>query len=275
MPDTAYKKSLSALVQNVMIDIDGQLENNDQSEGSANFAIATLIGNTAWGLHSEQDKIAKQIFPESADLANLKHHGALRDVNQQPGETRQDYLQRVLNAFRNPDAGGSDPDWEQWTRAVNYDHTTYVELIKGYFSFDNIRRMGSIDIVLTSTRTQVQGGDEEISNELLLAVYTALNAKRPKGIWDFLVFSAVKKTQNIVIEVEGEGDDEKTETDIISYMKNLDPGKKLYLGQLESLAMLNGFDNATVTTPAAAVSVIKGPYAYQRIWPGTVTVTRV
>ncbi len=57
--------------------------------------------------------------------------------------------------------------------------------------------------------------------------------------------------------------------DIAAYMEGLIPGQTLYTSQLTAIAIRNGADNATVTTPAADVTCTD----YQMIRPGEVNVS--
>jgi hypothetical protein len=52
-------------------------------------------------------------------------------------------------------------------------------------------------------------------------------------------------------------------------MEGLIPGQTLYTSQLTAIAIRNGADNATVTTPAADVTCTD----YQMIRPGEVNVS--
>jgi uncharacterized phage protein gp47/JayE len=275
MASTPFEKDFDTLVEEHLTDLDSQFEGCDQSEGSGCFILAADASSSEWGLYKYLDWIAKQGFPETCDDAFLDRHGRPRGVLRITGESKSAYLQRILERMRYAPAAGNQFDWPIWIKEVFYDHTTYIELIKDVFPFEHMRGMGSMNFAVTSTRTEAQGGEETPSAELLAAVVTKINLVRCWGDWDFMVIGATRNTQNVVVNVSGDCNTAKTETDIISLMKRLNVGKKLYRSQIETIAINNGADDAAVTTPSADVAVTTGPLVYQRIWPGTVTINEV
>ncbi|MBI5205097.1 MAG: baseplate J/gp47 family protein [Nitrospirae bacterium] len=77
-------------------------------------------------------------------------------------------------------------------------------------------------------------------------------------------------TQNIDIEVTGQNANKsQAAADIEAYLKTLIPGQTLYKTQLVNIAIDNGADDVTITTPANNVV----PGAYEMIRPGVISVT--
>lgn len=273
MGNTPFYKDNNTLVDEHLTDLDSEFTGCDRSEGGGCHIIAVTEASAEWGLYKKLDWIAKQLFPDECDDEYLDRHGRPRNVLRLPGETRSAYLARILERMRYVPANGNIFDWPRWAKEVSYTHTGYTELVKDAFLYSHARGMGSLNIAITSTRTAAQGGEEEPTPEILAAVDAYLDTLRPAGDWDYLVIGVTKQTQNIVVVVSGPCDTAKTQTDIVAYMKSLNCGNTLYLSQIERIALENGASDANVTTPSANVTVTTGPLIYQRIWPGTVTVS--
>jgi uncharacterized phage protein gp47/JayE len=272
MADTAFKKDYPTLVENRLTDFDNEWKGCDTSAGSAVNVSAETGASPEWGLYKEMDRIAKQIFPDTSDTERLNHHGTALGLPRLEDESDAEYLARILARLRNPPAGGNLSDFEAWIKAVEYEHETYAESVDEVFIHENARGEGGTNIVVTSSRTIEQGGEEETTDELLGAIADEIEEKRPVGIWDYLVLAPVKKTQAVEVDVTGDCNTAKAETDIAAYMKGLEPGKTFYRSQIQAICINNGADDAEVTTPATDVTVKNGPLEYERIWPDTVTV---
>ena len=111
------------------------------------------------------------------------------------------------------------------------------------------------------------------STYIVASVESYLNNKRPLGIWDYAVSGATRLTQNVTMTITGVDASAQTITDAITaYIKSLEPSKTLYTSQLIAVAIDAGAESVVLTTPSADVV----PSAVsQRVWPGTVTVTKV
>ena len=76
-------------------------------------------------------------------------------------------------------------------------------------------------------------------------------------------------TQAVTMAVTGQNANKsQTAADIEAYIKTLTPGQTLYKSQLVNIAIDNGADDATVTTPANNVA----PQAYEMMRPGVISV---
>ncbi|MBN1130288.1 MAG: baseplate J/gp47 family protein [Chitinispirillaceae bacterium] len=275
MTATPFLKDFNDLLEARLADLDSEFAGCDQSVGSLCHVLAATNASAEWGLYKYLDWIARQLFPDTCDDELLDRHGNARGIARLPGETRAAYLERILERLRYAPASGNQFDWPIWAKEVSYGHATYTELVRDAFAFEHMRGMGSVNLVITSSRTEAQGGEEEPTSELVAAVTAKIELVRCWGDGDYLVIGATKKTQDVEIDVSGDCDVDKTETDIIAHMKQLNVGKKLYRSQLESIAINNGADDASVTTPSADVAVTTGPTVYERIWPGTITINEV
>ena len=78
------------------------------------------------------------------------------------------------------------------------------------------------------------------------------------------------QTQAVTMTVTGiNADKDQIVADITAYMQTLIPTQVLYRSRLLQIALNNGADNATVSTPSADVN----PTTYYMIRPGVISVT--
>lgn len=271
---TAFLRDFNTLLENHLTDFDGQFEDIDQSQGGPAYLLATIMASPEWGLYKKLNWLARQLFVSSCDDDILPLHGAEYGITKGESETYAAYRQRILDRKRNPVSALNLPSWEKWVRDTTYDHGTYVEAVKDVAIHEHARGMGSINIVVTSTRTAAQGGEEEATAELIAAITDTIEANRSPGTtWDFIVFAAQKHEIDITMTTTGDCDTDKTETDIEAFMKTADIGRSLYLDQIRSIAIVNGAETATISVPAGDVAITNGPTIYERMWPGTIGVS--
>lgn len=107
-------------------------------------------------------------------------------------------------------------------------------------------------------------------DSLTQTVLDYIDTLRPVTASMTSVFAPTLVTQNIVMTVVGtEADIPQIIADIEDYTITLTPGQILYKSQLIAIALANGAENASVTTPANDVT----PQNYEIIRPGTINVT--
>jgi hypothetical protein len=87
------------------------------TEGSPVFIKGSVLTAALFGLYRYQDYLSKQIFPDSADTANLDHWGSIYGVARLTNESDADYAQRILSYLQSPPAGGTAQDYYNW--AIN------------------------------------------------------------------------------------------------------------------------------------------------------------
>lgn len=270
---TAFLRDFNTLIEDHLTDFDGQFEDIDQTQGGPAYLLATIMASPEWGLHKKLNWIARQLFVSSCDDDILPLHGAEYGMTKSESETYAAYRQRILDRKRNPVSALNLAAWEKWVRDTTYDHGTYVEAVKDVVIHEHARGMGTINIVVTSTRTAAQGGEEEATSELLEEITDVIEENRSPGIWDFEVYAAVKNEIDVTMTTTGDCDADKTETDIEAFMKTADIGRSLYLDQIRAIAIANGAETVSVSDPAGDVSISNGPTVYERVWPGTIGVS--
>jgi uncharacterized phage protein gp47/JayE len=272
---TQFLKDLDSLIQEHLTDFSGQFENADVSEGSPFYLLANVLASPEWGQYKKLNWLAKQFFISSCDNDILPLHGGEYGIAKNSGESWSSYRQRLLTRKRNPVSALNAGAWIKWAEEITYDHGTYVESVKTVNIYQDslARGMGTVNVVITSTRTAAQGGEEEATAELLAAIMAGINAKRSPGFWDFLVIGATKKTIDISMTTTGSCNTEKTETDIAAFMKTSAVARPLFLDQVRALAIANGAESAPLSDPLDNVTMQMGPLVYERMWPGTIEVT--
>jgi uncharacterized phage protein gp47/JayE len=269
-----FLKDFNTLVETHLTDFDGQFEGCDVSQGSPANLLANIFAAPEWGIYKKLNWLAKQLFVSSCDDDILPLHGAEYGIDKIESETNSAYRQRILTRKRNPVSALNEGAWLRWVRETSYDHGTYVESVKTALLFEDDRGAGSINVVVTSTRTAEQGGEEEPTTELLAAITDTIDANRSPGTTsDFLVIGAAKNTIDVTMTTTGDCDTEETISDITAFMKTAAVGSTLYLDQVRAIAIQNGAESAPISAPADNVTMEKGPFIYERMWPGTIGVT--
>lgn len=105
---------------------------------------------------------------------------------------------------------------------------------------------------------------------LLNQVKEHIDEERPVTASVVRVLGPEILTQAVTMTVAGSSaNTAQIALDIEAYMEALIPGQTLYISQLTAIAISNGADNATVTTPAADATCTD----YQMIRPGVISVS--
>ena len=103
----------------MLADWKNQYPEADLSKGSLIYLKSACLASALWGLYKYQDWIAKQIFPDTADAANLEHHAWIYGLTRVSGESDAELLERVLDDIRHPAAGGNQYDYVKWAKSID------------------------------------------------------------------------------------------------------------------------------------------------------------
>ncbi len=253
-----FQKSFDALLNDLLTDYQNQFPEADTSQGSLIFIKSACLASALWGVYRYQDYIAQQIFPDTADVANLEHHAWVRGLTRKVDETDAELLARLLEYIRRPPAGGNEADYEKWALEVDDVHAAYcIPLAQG---------PGTVDVVILSTAE-----DEMPAQALIDAVYAHIDQLRPVTASTFRVLAPTKLLEDVTMTVSGATAQEKTAitSDLSAYLATLVPGETLYRSQLVSIAIQGGADDVNLMVPVSNVV----PTASEMIRPGTITVT--
>lgn len=315
----SFLKDFDTLLNELLTDWQNQFPAADTSHGSLIYIKSACLASALWGIYRYQEWISKQIFPDTADTANLDRHGWVYNLNRKPNESNSDYLERLLTLIRQPPAGGNKQDYINWVLALPY--------IKAAYCFPLGQGLGTVDVLILctemtgtadateanklhhaggtfiaemvgatvknttdDTETMISAfvdsgeltltddifvsGDayaiQEIPNQLFLDIIdTYIQIVRPVTA-SVSIQSPSILLQDVTMTVTGsDADLTQIATEITSYLNSLEPNETLYIDQLKAIAIQNGADAATVTTPASDVT----PSGYQMIRAGTINVS--
>lgn len=254
----SFQKDVDELFNAILTDYKNQFPEADSSQGSLIFIKSACLASALWGLYKYQDWIADQIFPDTADTANLEHHAWVRGLSRKVNETDAELLDRLLEYIRFPPAGGNKSDYAKWAKEVDG--------VKDAYCIPMAQGLNTVDVIVLAS------GEEEIPTQALLDdVKAYIDDVRPVTVSILRVLAPTKIEQDVTMTVSGTGISTTTiQGDIESYMNTLAPGADLTLTRLTALAINNdGVEDVDITTPSANVEATD----YQIIRPGTISVT--
>ena len=114
MATNPFLKDFDTLLTDILVDYKNLDSAPDVTEGSPVFVKGTVSASALYGLYRYQDYLSKQIFPDSADTANLNHWGSIYGIARLTDESDADYAQRILLFLQTPPAGGTAQDYYNW-----------------------------------------------------------------------------------------------------------------------------------------------------------------
>lgn len=242
----------------------------------------SAVAVIAWGIYKFGTYVANQILPDTSDSQMLEKHAKVRGLSRLSGEIDAELLQRVSDDIQYPVAGGNVYDWPRWAKSVSYVHdeglsTEWTETVKEARVHENARGQGTINVPITSDRTE-SGYEELASLELKAEVVAYFETVRPLGISDVEVYVAARKTTDVTIDITATdfaAVSQEVEDQLIAYMKSLLPGETLSLAMITATAIDAGAEDVSITAPTANVTTDYGPTSYRRIWPGTITIGEI
>lgn len=251
--------SYDELLNEILTDYVNQFPGADISKGSLIYVKSAAHASAIWGLYKHQEYISAQIYPDTADTANMEHHAWVRGLTRKPGEQDADLLVRLLDYIRRPPAGGNQYDYVKWALSITG--------VKSAYCFPLANGLGTVDVVIAADPDTT--GSVIPSADLLNQVKAYIDSVRPVTAGSFRVLAPELLPVNVSMTVTGaDANRGQTAAAITSYLNSLSPGQQLYLVQLINLAVINGADNAIVTLPASTIT----PLNYQIIRPGVINV---
>ncbi len=78
------EKKYEDLRQEILTDYANQIPGADVSAGSDIYVKACALASALWGIYQQQKWVVRQIFPTSADSAELERHASLRGLSRNP-----------------------------------------------------------------------------------------------------------------------------------------------------------------------------------------------
>lgn len=163
-----FQKTFDELLDPMLTDYRNQFPDVDTSQGSLIFIKSACIASALWGLYKYQEYISKQIFPDTADTANLEHHAWLYNIARKTSETDASLLARVLDEIRNPASGGTKVDYEKWANSIdNVDQAYCIPMAQGE---------GTVDVIVLANASAT--GSAIPSSHAINGTATSLTANK-------------------------------------------------------------------------------------------------
>jgi hypothetical protein len=129
--------------------------------------------------------------------------------------------------------------------------------------------------VINDTGVTWEDVEQTPTADLIAAITTICEARRPVTAYDYLVIGATKQRVTVTMTVTGVTATVKTAiaAEVRQHIMALTPTQTLFPAQISAIAIENGATDVTVSAPASPVTPTSGPDAYARLWPWGVTVS--
>ncbi|MHB9156270.1 MAG: baseplate J/gp47 family protein [Endomicrobiales bacterium] len=187
-----FQKDFDALLNDVLTDWRNQFPEADISQGSLIFIKSACLASALWGLYKYQDWIAAQVFPDTADSANLEHHSWVRGLSRKVGETDAELLARLLDYIRRPPAGGNQYDYARWAKEIAN--------VTGAWVYPLAQGNGTVDVVITANNA-VTGSEIPSSHVVSGSTTAAFLQKLIDGTANFTNPASIVRIGDVVRDV--------------------------------------------------------------------------
>ena len=249
-----FLKNFDQIFEQIITDYINQNPDADTSQGSLIHIKTACYASALWGISKAQEWVSNQIFPDTADAANMRKHAYIRNILPRENETDAQLLARLLEHIRRPPAGGNKYDYQNW--ALQVDNVLSAKCIPNY------NGIGTVAVaILANNETGIP------DQTLLDNVKTYIDDVRPVTAAELYILPANIITQAIEITVSQATSIEDISADIENYISNLNFGETLLLSKITAIAMSYA-DDITITTPANSVSAADTAI----IRPGAITI---
>lgn len=156
---SSFYKDFNTILNDILTDYQNQLPDVDRSEGTLCFIKSACLASALWGAYKFQDDIARSPFPDLCDRERREHHATNYGIENISALTDEELLAAINLAMQKPESGGNKYDWPRWAKEVSYTHdpgggSEWTELVRGAWVFEHKRGMGSIDVAITSNRSE-------------------------------------------------------------------------------------------------------------------------
>jgi uncharacterized phage protein gp47/JayE len=200
-------KDVDTILSEILTDWQNQDPSVDVSKGSMTYMKSACLASAKWGALQTLKYVMKQIFPDTADTENLEHHAWLRDLARKSGESKADYLARLLNRLRRPPAGGNDNDYEQWALKI-------TNVTKAY-CYPLAQGLGTVDLLILAdkivTSSEVPSSHADKTGSSTSVTASKLEDSAATFVtWGFAVGDEIKNTDTDNTALVTAVDDEDT-----------------------------------------------------------------
>jgi uncharacterized phage protein gp47/JayE len=251
----AFQRDFNELLSEILTAYRNQFGESAITAGSVLFIKSAVTASMHWGLLRALDKLAAQIFVESADRTHKERHAAEFGIATE-GLTDAQIVDAVLAAKRSRLSGGNRYDYVAWAREVtlNNEFITYATVV------DLAQGEGTFDVVVVSNEATA-------SPEILAKITETLQSRRPIGSgfsWGMRVVSATPQHPAITIQGSGNNwDRTATKAAVIAHVNSLEPGQPLRRSMILAIMHEYGAATADVTNPATDQTPVWNPTAAQ------------
>jgi len=113
-----YSKDFDSILSDQLTDYSNLDPAPDTSIGSMVYVGCATHSSALWGAYKYQDFISTEIFPDTCSTTALNHFGSDYGIPRLTGENDNDYAGRILSFMRQPPAGGTATDYQNWALAT-------------------------------------------------------------------------------------------------------------------------------------------------------------
>ncbi len=164
-----FQKDFDTLFAAILTDWQNQCPDADLSAGSLIRLKSACLASSLWGLYKYQEWIARQIFPDTADLGYMEHHCLTYGISRTAGESDAALLARLLERIRRPPAGGNKYDYINWALEVD-------NVIKAWCIPIPSSVVGTVDVIIMANIDTT--GNEIPSSSARIGVTTSVTANK-------------------------------------------------------------------------------------------------
>jgi uncharacterized phage protein gp47/JayE len=112
-------KSFESFLNDLLTDYHNQAPEEDVSAGSLAFIRFACTASALWGMEKERGRLQDQIFPDTAEVAQLEHHAWIQEIVRVAGESDASLLARLLEIERTAGRGGNRYDYPIWAKEAS------------------------------------------------------------------------------------------------------------------------------------------------------------
>lgn len=259
-----FLKEFDDLLDQILVDYGNLDSAPDVTVGSITYIKAACLASCLWGIYRYQDYLAKQIFVDTCDTDNLNHHGSIYGIARAATDTDAQYLQKILTFLRQPPAGGSKLDYENWALSVpgvtgpGYTGILGVDSATVITPDDGLTP-GSVSVTIMPTDdsqlglTAMSGLVQQTYNyidSVRPVTANALTVQAPSRYWVDVAIVVTPPT-GVTLDLSIMTDD------ITAFFDALKPGDPVNRSKLAAICIQDGAENANVVTPATDITADK------------------
>ena len=239
----AFQRPFNELLNEILTAYRNQFGDSRITEGSVFFVKGSATASMLWGLYRTLERVADQIFVDSADRAHKERHAAEFGIVT-AGRTDAQIVDDVRAAKSSKISGGNRYDYIAWAKEVILDD----EYITWAATVPLARGEGTFDVVVVSSQ-----GNGVASAAIRNKIYDHIQTLRPIGSgfsWGTRVCAIFPEVAHIRIRGTGTNWNEIATVEAIkSHVTSRPPGEVIRLSIITSIMHDYGAETAEVLHP--------------------------